>query len=142
MLIVDPLTLDPVEFLPNGAELDLAGAGFRVLDADFGDADVELEMVRQALGETPTSYHPPNTVTKGEVDLPTAAYKLAQKIGEINTPGTEHWLRRDFDYKAGGVFAGSLGKRVYKATLSGMGGWQRGESPDVTLTLVTVMRRR
>ena len=145
MQVVDTLVLDPVNFLPNGAELDLTAAGFQVLDADFGEADVELEMQRQAIGEVPTSYHPPNTVTtlklsvrkEGEVDLPTAAHQLAQKVGEINTPGTEHWLRRDFDYKAEGEFAGSLGKRVYKATLSGLGGWQRGDSPDVTLTLVT-----
>ncbi len=144
-LVVDTLTLDPVDFLPNGAELNLSGAGFRVLDADFGEADIELELQRQAIGEVPTSYHPPNTVTalklgvreEGEVDLPTAAHQLAQKVGEINSPGTEHWIQRDFDYKAQGEFAGSLGKRVFKATLQGLGGWQRGESPDVTLTLVT-----
>lgn len=145
MLIVDPITLDPAAFLPGGAELDLSGAGFRVLDADFGDADVEVQLQRQALGEIPTDYHPPNTVTtlklgvrkEGEVDLPTAAHMLAQKVGEINEPGTEHWLQRDFDYKAGGEFAGPLGKRVYKATLQGLGGWQRGDSPDVVLTLIT-----
>ncbi len=143
MLIVDSLILDPADFVPNGAELDLSGAGFRVLDANFGDADVELELQRQAIGEVPTTYHPPNTVTtlalgvraEGDVDLPTAAHQLAAKVGEINTPGTEHWLRRDFE--VGGSFAGPLGKRVYKATLSGLGAWQRGDSPDVVLTLVT-----
>ena len=129
MLIVDRLTLDPAAFLPSGAELDLSASGFSVLDADFGEADIELQMQRQALGEVPTDWHPPNTVTslklgvhkEGEVDLPTAAHELAAKVAEINTPGTEHWLQRDFDFQAGGAFAGSLGKRVYKATLQGLG---------------------
>ncbi len=142
-LVVDPIVLDPVDFLPDAAELDLSGAGFRVLDANFGEADIELEMQRQAIGEVPTTYHPPNTTTvlalgvraEEEIDLPTAAHQLAAKVGEINTPGTEHWLRRDFE--VGGNFAGSLGKRVYKATLSGLSAWQRGDSPDVSLTLVT-----
>ena len=113
MQIIDKLVLDAADFLPNGAELDLTAAGFQILDADFGDADVEVELMRQALGETPTSYHPPNTVTtlklsvrkEGEVDLPTAAHELAQKVGEINTPGTEHWLH--------GAYLDHRRKRVY-----------------------------
>lgn len=143
MLTVDPIVLDPKEFKPSGAELDLSGAGFRIVEADFGEADIELEMQRRAFGEAPTNWHPPNTQTvlklvvreEGEVDLPAAAYKLAQKVGEFNEPGTEHWLRRDF--KVGGEFAGSLGRQVFKAGLAGLGSWQRGESPDVVLTLAT-----
>jgi hypothetical protein len=143
MLIADPIILDPKEFLPSGAELDLSAAGFQVVEADFGEADLELDMQRHSVGEVPTNWHPPNTTTalkmvvraEGKVDLPTAAYQLAQKVGEINEPGTEHWLRRDF--LTGGDFAGSLGRQVFKAGLSGLGAWQKGSSPEVALTLAT-----
>jgi len=143
MLVADPVVLDPKEFKPTGAELDLSAAGFQVVEADFGETDIELDMQRHALGEIPTNWHPPNTVTmlklvvreEGKVDLPTAAYQLAQKVGECNEAGTEHWLRRDF--VTGGDFAGSLGRRVFKAGLAGLGAWQKGSSPDVTLTLAT-----
>lgn len=141
--IVDPIALDPVDFLPKGTELDLTREGLKVLDADFGEADVELAMQRAELGEMPVGWHPPDTQTvlklgvgqEGDVDLPTAAHLLQAKYGEINTPGTEHWMRRDFI--VGGNFAGSLGKQVKKASLSGLGAWQRGECPDVVLQMLT-----
>ena len=141
--IVDPIVLDPVEFVPYGAELDLSGDGYRILDADFGEADVELQLQRAALGGVPVGWHPDDTQTtlkleiqpENGVSLPNAAYWLQQKLGEINEPGTEHWLRRDF--LTGGEFAGSLGRQVKKVTWSGMGAWQRGDSPDISLQFVT-----
>lgn len=144
MLIVDPIVLDPVEFLPYGAELDLSGDGYRILEADFGEADVELQLQRAAIGGVPTGWHPDDTQTtlkleiqpENGVDLPSAAYWLQQKLGEINEPGSEHWLRRDF-LAPGGDFAGSLGRQVKKVTWSGLGAWQRGDSPDIALQFLT-----
>ena len=67
-----------------------------------------------------------------EADLETAAYRLQQKVGTLHREGG--WVRRDFHV---GEFAGSLlCKIVGEVTLADFAGWQAGDSPDVTLTLV------
>jgi hypothetical protein len=144
MRIADDLICDPAGFIDGRTALSLSELGLTVLEADFGESDIEVFYERQALGEIPTDRHPPNkemtfklrVAKEGETDLPTAAYNLQQKIGLWQREGG--WLGRDFklDGDEGG-FAGSLGCQVKKAMLSGISGWQRGASPDVTLQLVT-----
>ncbi|HST69067.1 MAG TPA: hypothetical protein VLI94_05355 [Solirubrobacterales bacterium] len=137
--IVDRLILDPPEFALGRTPLDLTGAGLSVVEAEFGEATIETELIRQQLGEAVTHRHEPNKEigfklqvrAEGEVSLPEVATTLQQKVGVLAREGG--WLQRDF--KVGGEF-GSLACEVKRATLANFAGWQRGESPDVTLALL------
>jgi hypothetical protein len=137
---VDDIVLDPVEMSPGRTELNLSKAGLSVIGADFGEAAIEGNLVRQQFGEALVDRRPKaKTVTlrlavreDAEADLATAAYRLQQKVGTLHREGG--WMRRDFHV---GEFAGSLlCKIVGEVTLGEFAGWQAGASPDVTLTLV------
>ncbi|HST69063.1 MAG TPA: hypothetical protein VLI94_05335 [Solirubrobacterales bacterium] len=137
--IVDRLILDPPEFALGRTPLDLTGAGLSVVEAEFGEETIETALIRQQLGEAVTDRHEPNKEigfklqvrAEGEVSLPGVATALQQKVGVLAREGG--WLQRDF--KVGGEF-GSLACEVKRATLANFAGWQRGESPDVTLALL------
>ena len=141
MRIVDDVVLDPAEFIPEREELNLSEMGLTVLEANWGESAIEAFMVRQALGEIPADRHLPNRQVElalavreeGSVDLPTAAYRLQQKVGRLQLSGG--WMRRDF--YVGGRFAGSLGCRVRHAAFANLSNWQQGDSPNVVLKLVT-----
>jgi hypothetical protein len=136
--IVDRLILDPPEFAVGRTPLDLTGAGLSVVEAEFGEAAIETQLIRQQLGEAVTDRHEPNKEIgfklrvreEGEFGLPEIATALQQKVGVLAREGG--WLQRDF--KVGGNF-GSLACEVKRAALANFSGWQRGESPDVTLAL-------
>ena len=138
--IVDDIVLDPIEVSPGRTELSLSEMGLSVTGADFGEAAIEGTSVRQQFGEVLVDRRPKTKTVAlrlrvredAEADLETAAYRLQQKVGLLHREGG--WLRRDFHI---GEFAGSLlCKIVGEVTLADFAGWQAGDSPDVTLTLV------
>lgn len=140
----ETITLDPVEFVPERTELGLDAMGIRVREAEWGDSEHELFMVRQALGEIPADRHPPNRTVEIKlaveemkaVTLAEAAQRLQQKIGLIQREGG--FVRRDTDSSSG--FEGPVATRVHAAALGGIHGWlmaHRRRAADVTLTLTT-----
>lgn len=140
----ETIALDPVEFIPERTELALDALGLAVREAEWGDSEHELFLVRQKLGEIPADRHPPNrTVTiklmvkeEGPVSLAEAAQALQMKVGIIQEKGG--WVRRDPDSE--GSFAVPVGAVVHTAVLGGLHGWlmaHRSKAPDVTLVLTT-----
>ena len=142
MPTTETIVLDPNQFIPTRTELPLDTLGLRVREADWGDAEHELFLIRQSRGEIPADRHPPNrTVTlklrarpEGEVSLAEAAQKLQMKVGRLQEEAG--WVRRDMD--AAGGFRTSVAAIVYTAVLGGLHGWlmaHRKTAPDVTLVL-------
>jgi len=144
-LAEETCVLDPVEFIPERVELalDQLGLQIRAEGVDWGESQITPQMVRQAEGETSSDGHrqgvqiriPIRVKEEGEVSLAEAAHKLQQKVGTIQEHGG--WIRRDFDEDGG--FAGSIGYKVLRHTLSisGLQGWlfaHRRDAPDVVLT--------
>jgi hypothetical protein len=143
--VSERLVCDPPELIEGRAELSLSSLGLEVREqgVDWGESQLEVQMARQAIGESVTNRHlndvevviPLRVQAESGINLAEAAYKLQQKVGLWQAEGG--WLRRDFD--VGGKFAGSVGYRVKKADLSGLGGWlmaHRQSAPDVTLKLL------
>lgn len=138
MLVADDVVINPAEapMVPARVEKSLSEMGLTVKAADWGDS-------------APASGTDPKTRTialqlvvaeDADADLPTAAYELQQIVGSMQE--REAWIRRD--PKVGGNFAGPLMYRIKRprtgeepqVTLSNFAGWQAGQSPDVTLTMV------
>jgi hypothetical protein len=140
MRVADDVVLSPKQVEPDSAELNLSELGLTVIAADWGESGVEGSAVRTSIGQQMVDRQPKVTTSilklavreDVDVDLPTAAYRLTQKVGEMQR--SRRWMRRDFFV---GNFAGSLLCMVTgEVTLADIGGWQVGDSPDVTLTLV------
>ena len=138
----EAVVLDPVEFAPDDVELDLDKLGLRVKEAEWGDAEHELFLVRQELGEIPADRHPPNrTVTlklKAEgspsESLAKVLQRLQMKVGKIQERGG--WVRRDPDSRGG--FKTPVVAIVHTAVLGGIHGWlmaHRQAVPEITLVL-------
>ena len=142
MATTETAVIDPPEFISFREELALDDIGIAIVDADWGDADLEVFWVRQRLGEIPADRHPPNRVitlklqAKEQASLPIAEalIRLQQKVGRLEEEGG--WIRRDLDDN--GKFVSSVGYVVYKASLSGVQGWlmaHRQVANEITLTL-------
>jgi len=138
----EAIVLDPEEFTPDDVELDLDKLGLHVREAEWGDAEHELFMVRQKLGEIPADRHPPNrTVTlklKAEEDgaqsLAETLQNLQMKVGKLQERGG--WVRRDPD--SGGNFQTPVAAIVHTAVLGGVHGWLMAHNqiaPEITLVL-------
>lgn len=138
----ETIALDPVEFIPARVQVGLDELGINVVDAEWGDSEHELFLVRQELGEVPADRHPPNrqVIIKLQarkefaVSLAEAAQRLQMKVGILQKKGG--WVRRDFD--PSGQFATSVGAIVYGAALGGIQGWMfthRQAANEITLTL-------
>lgn len=138
----ETIALDPVEFIPERVEVGLAELGIYVVDAEWGDSEHELFLVRQEKGEVPADRHPPNrTVTiklqakeDSGVSLAEAAQRLQEKVGALQENGG--FVKRIFDSRRG--FSHPVAAIVYGASLGGIYGWmfaQRGAANEVTLTL-------
>lgn len=139
----ETVTLDPIEFAVERTELNLDKLGIRVRDANWGDADMENFMVRQAFGEIPADAHPPNRNLSFKLrvesysggNLAKAAHRLQQKIGILQRE--RGFIRRDLDTGSG--FVGSVAAQVRGAVLTGLDGWMmasRKRAPEVTLNIV------
>jgi hypothetical protein len=144
-LTEETCVLDPVEFIPERVELalDQLGLEIRAEGVDWGESQITPQMVRQAEGEVSSDGHregvqiriPIRVKEEGAVSLAEAAHKLQQKCGTLQEFGG--WIRRDFD-EAGG-FAGSVGYKILRHTLSisGLDGWlfaHNRDAPDVVIT--------
>lgn len=139
----DTIAFDPAALATGRTELSLNGLGLAVRQegADWGESQINVEMVRQLLDEGVTDrYLPAVEMTipimvrpGGGVNLAEAAHKLQQKVGLIRQEG-DSWIERGFEEDGG--FAGGVAYRVHAATLSGLQGWMMGNrqvAPDVTL---------
>lgn len=139
---VDDVIIDPPEvaMVSERTPMSLSEMGIGVLEARWGDSAIAGTAVRTATGQALVGRRAQPTTVElvlevredAEVDLPTAAYRLQQKLGTIQEGGC--WIMR-VPY-IGGEFAGPI---LYKITgvisLGNIAGWGRGEQPDVTLTL-------
>lgn len=138
----ETVTLDPPEFIQNRVELALDALGLNVVDAEWGDSDHELFLIRQEKGEIPGDRHPPNrTVTlklraraKGTLSLAEIEERLQMKVGRIQDEGG--WVKRIPDSSGG--FSTPVGMIVHTAVLGGLSGWLRAHrktAPAITLVL-------
>lgn len=137
--------MDPAELIEGRTELSLSALGLEVVEkgVDWGESAVEVQLARQAIGESVTNRHltnvectvPLRVQAESGINLAEAAHRLQQKVGLWQAEGG--WIRRDFD--AGGKFAGSVAYQIKTANLSGLGGWlfaHRQSAPEVTLKLL------
>jgi len=134
--------IDSSEFISGRVALELDKLGIHVREANWGDSDIELFMVKQELGEIPAERHPPNrTVTmkllvtrEGGISFAEALSKLQAKVNTLQESGG--WIKRIMDSR--GQFKRAVGAIVYKASLTGVDGWymgHRGAAPEVTLVM-------
>jgi hypothetical protein len=139
LLYADDVVVNPAETGITGrTEQSLSELGLGVIGADWG------ESASGQSGSEPKT----RTIVLGlvcredaDVDLPTAAYRLQQIVGQMQEEA-ETWIKRV--PKVGGEWAGPGMYRIRRSptaiepqvTLSGLGGWQVGENQPVTLTMV------
>ncbi len=143
MIIVDDIVVNPTEapMTPARTEVSLSEVGLSVIGADWGESAIEGTVQRSERGQVMASRKgKPRTITlvlavrdEGEVDLPTAAHNFQKIVGELQR--RETWIRRDplLEEHAGPILfrvSGEVGVRDFL-------GWQIGDNPDVTLTMVT-----
>lgn len=138
----ETVVLDANEFMPSRVEVDLNKLGLDIIDAKWGDAEHEVFLVRQELGEIPANSHPPNrnvelklrAKKEGAETLADILTRLQQKVGTLNR--RHGWVKRVLDSKGG--YAVPVGAVVYRAVLGGVEGWlmaHRGVAHELTLTL-------
>src|ERR1044072_244639 len=143
---METITCDPIQFMPNRVELGLDSLGLEIRGdgADWGDSEIELFLVRQALGEIPADRHPPNRTVQIPVvgggqppaPPPAPAAKLQKKIGLWQREGG--FVRRDLDPADG--FSTAVATQVKGASLAGIQGWlmsHRDVAPEVMLSMTT-----
>lgn len=142
---METITCDPAEFITNRIELGLDEIGLAIRgEPDWGDSEMELFLVRQALGEIPADRRPPNRQAaidlmvreEGAVSLAVAAAKIQQKVGVWQREGG--FVKRVLD-PAGG-FTTDVATQVHGAAIGGIQGWlmaHRQNAPDVHLSLTT-----
>lgn len=143
--MAETITCDPAQFITNRIELGLDDIGLAIRgEPDWGDSEMELFLVRQALGEIPADRRPPNRTAlidvmarkEGATSLMEAASKLQKKIGTWQREGG--FVRRDLDVKGG--FTTSVATQVHGASIGGIQGWlfaHRQTAPDIHLSLTT-----
>lgn len=140
MLIADDVVVNPAEcpVVPPRTEQSLSELGLSVVGADWGDS-----ASGQSGSESKTRTIVLDLICRedADVDLPTAAYRLQQIVGQMQEEA-ETWIKRV--PKVGGDWAGAGMYRIRRSptaeepvvTLSGFGGWAAGDTPQVTLTMV------
>lgn len=138
----ETIVADPFEFMPDRKALAFDKLGLHVIEADWGDSEHELFLVKQLRGEIPADRHPPNRTAviklranpKGTAPLAEVLQWLQQKVGIWQEEGG--WIRRDMDI--GGGFVESVAVPVLTAQLGGVGGWLMGHrqvANEIVLTL-------
>ncbi len=140
MRIVDDLIFSPNEIVPEREEFSLSKMGLSVVGFQLSEAGTDAVKMRGVRGPVVVATNPKERVATislavredAEASLATAAYRLQQKLGQIEEVGD--WLKR-VPYV--GDFAGPVVTRVFReVSLGNMGEWQTGQSPDVTLQLL------
>lgn len=140
MVLVDDIVVCPKEAVPDGVEASLSELGLEIIGADFGESRAKGTEVRTTTGVVLVDREPETrTITlklrvrpDGEVTLPEAAHRLQVIVGQLQS--RREWIRRDFHSQAG--FDPVLYHVTGEVGLADFGGWQVGNSPDVTLTMV------
>lgn len=139
------LIFNPAVFAPDRTEVDLSALGIRIGEdgPDYGESSVEVERVRQAIGEGITDRRWPMVDCTVPLLLGTdPSAPLAEAVNRIEATAAEimrrggGWIERKFA-DAGG-FAGSVACPVDTVGLSGIQGrtMGRGElAPEVLLKL-------
>lgn len=141
MLIADDVVINPKE-APTSVvrvEKSLSEMGLSIRGANWGEVSSGDGTTTPRMRQIDLSLC---VREEGATDLPTAAYELQQIVGSMQTE-PETWIRRDFN--VGGSFAGSLLYRLRpvrygeepQVTLANFAGWQAGDSPDVTVSMVS-----
>ncbi len=139
-ILVDDIVIAPKEAVPGGVEASLSEAGLTIVGASLGEVVRKGTEVKTAGGVVMVDREPQtrNVVLKLEVrqdsetTLPQAAARLEQIVGELQA--RDGWFRRDFH--VGGNFASLLYHVCGEVTLGDFAGWQAGDCPDVTLSMV------
>ncbi len=133
---------DPAFFSPGRGELNFSKMGLEVVDAEWGDSEHELFLIRQLRGEIPADRHPPNRTATIKLrvkqeegfSIAEAAALLQQKVGIWQEEGG--WVQRNMDLNGG--FLSSVAVPVLTAQLGGLHGWlmaHRQTANEVTLVL-------
>jgi hypothetical protein len=142
-VLVDDIVVNPAETGLGGVEASLSEAGLSIIGANFGESVQKGTAVKTATGIVMVDREPETrTITlklivrqNSEVTLPEAAYRLEQIVGHLQA--RDSWIRRDFHLD------GDFGSLLYhvsgEVTLADFAGWQVGDNPDVTLTMVCDM---
>ena len=139
-LLVDDIVVSPNEAVPDGEEQSLSEAGLSIVGANFGEVLKKGTEVKTATGTVMVNREPQTrtvvlrlrVLEESETTLPEAAARLEQIVGELQS--REGWFRRDFH--AGGEFGSLLYRICGEVTLGDFAGWQVGDSPDVTVSMV------
>lgn len=136
----EKLFLNPVEFTPELAEIDLSALGIAIGQAgpNYGEASVTVERVKQAVGEGVTSAHWPSVdcevpliISSDPSISQAAAFKPVETfVSEVQRQKTR-WLRREFADAAG--FSGAVATFVDAAGITTPKGL--GRIDEITLKL-------
>lgn len=140
----ETIVADPSEFIDGRVELGLDELGLRIMQAEWGDAEHELFLVKQEKGEIAADRHPPNRtctlVLKAEEDHPMPLAEvltnLQMKVGAWQAEGG--FVKRILDMDGG--YDGDVGMLVLTAVLGGLYGWQmahRRIAPEIKLVITT-----
>jgi hypothetical protein len=129
--VIESLVINPDEFTTAFPEVSLHELGLEVgkEGADWGEAQVALQLSRQQIGSVVTDRHlepvemsiPLVAMEEGEATTAGALYRLQQAVGllqadEYNTK----WIGREFSTDGG--FSGMVGYVILSASLDGVQG--------------------
>jgi hypothetical protein len=139
-VLVDDVVVNPVEapLVPARQEFSLSQLGLRVVEANWGESTVTgtsiqtpggLELVDRE-GKERTISLTMEVLEEQGVTLPEAVHGFQQALAALQR-GT--FIRRDHYF---GDFGPMLFRVAGEVSAANFGGWQKGESPDVTLTMV------
>lgn len=139
-VLVDDLIVCPKEAVPDGVESSLSVNGLEIVGADFGETKAKGTAVQTDKGITLVNREPETrTVTlklrvrpDSTTTLPQAADYLQTIVGVLQS--RDEWFRRD--HHVGGNFGSMLYHVTGEVSLADFAGWQAGDSPDVTLSMV------
>jgi hypothetical protein len=139
-ILVDDLIVNPADTGLGGVEASLSEAGLSIIGASFGDSVQKGTQVQTSTGIVMVDRQPETRTVivklivreDSDVTLPEAAHRLEQIVSHLQTRGS--WIRRDFH--VGGDFESLLYHVTGEVTLADFAGWQVGDNPDVTLTMI------
>lgn len=143
--MIESVAFNPSEFTSAYTEVSLHELGLEIGKdgADWGEAQVALQLSRQAIGSTVTDRHlepvemsiPLMAMEEGETSVAEAIYRLQQVIGTLQADEYDpKWIGREFSTSGG--FSGKVGYLVHSATLDGIDGRPLAHNdiaPDITL---------
>lgn len=143
--MIESVSFNPDAFTSAYTEVSLHELGLEIGKdgADWGEAQVALQLSRQAIGSTVTDRHlepvemsiPLMAMEEGETSVAEAIYRLQQVIGTLQADEYDpKWIGREFSTANG--FKGMVGYIIHSATLDGVEGRALAHNniaPDITL---------